>query len=71
MGVMVNQKNESGWTPLHLAANKGKIEVVETLIAAGADINAVAGNGWTPLAVAANCGHLQLTTHLRNQGARQ
>ena len=29
------------WTPLHLAASSGHIQVVETLIRLGADINVV------------------------------
>lgn len=38
--------------PLHLAAAGGHDEVVEKLLAAGADINAVGGNNWTPLTLA-------------------
>jgi len=38
--------------PLHLAAAGGHDEVVEKLLAAGADIDAVGGNNWTPLTLA-------------------
>ncbi len=36
----VNAKDERGYTPLHLAAEKWRKEVVELLIAEGADLNA-------------------------------
>ena len=33
--------SQNGWTPLHFAAQNGHILVVEALITAGADFNAV------------------------------
>ena len=36
-------------TPLHEAAMEGHREIVELLIAAGADVNAKNNWGWTPL----------------------
>jgi len=51
-GVDVNEKavNWNGFTPLHLAATmKGHKEVVELLIANGADVNAKSESGSTPL----------------------
>ena len=68
---MVNARNNESWTPLHLAANRGKREVVEYLLSVGVDINAVASNGWTPLKVAVNCGHLPLSEFIRAQGGHQ
>jgi ankyrin repeat protein len=45
------------FTPLHLAANKGHIEVVKLLIEHGAYVNAKNNNGWAPLHEAAYNGH--------------
>jgi ankyrin repeat protein len=38
--VDVNAKDDNGWTPLHAAAREGHKEIVELLIANGADVNA-------------------------------
>ena len=45
-GISVNEKDKSGATPLHFASKK---EVVEYLLAKGADINAKGPYGETPL----------------------
>ena len=39
----------AGLSPLHLAAQGGHIDVMDALMAAGADVNARGGNGHTPL----------------------
>ncbi|MBW0002780.1 MAG: ankyrin repeat domain-containing protein [Hyphomicrobiales bacterium] len=39
-GYSVKAFDELGWTPLHHAAQKERLEVVRFLIAAGADVNA-------------------------------
>ena len=45
-------KNDDGWTPLHKAAYEGYREIVELLIAKGADVNAKMEDGDTPLDLA-------------------
>jgi len=48
-GVAVNARDGDDATPLHCAAEKGHKDVVEYLIAKGADVNArTEGPGWTP-----------------------
>lgn len=48
-GVNVNAKNEDGMAPLHLAAQAGRIDVMELLISKGADVNACNPKGQTSL----------------------
>ena len=44
-----------GRTPLHLAANEGFLDIVHTLIDAGANIGAIDYKGETPLQKATVC----------------
>ena len=53
-GADVEALSETGDTPLHIAAFKGRIEVVQALLIAEADVSVVLGSdrGWSaPLAV--------------------
>ena len=40
-----------GWTSLNAASDNGHVEVVQLLIAHGADVDLANGNGWTPLLI--------------------
>jgi hypothetical protein len=51
-GTEVNAKNRSGATPLHSAAQNGRKEIAELLIAKGAEVNAKDKDGETPLDLA-------------------
>lgn len=48
-GANVNERNEKGWTPLHLAATCRNPQTAEVLIAHGADLHAKTIYGQTPL----------------------
>lgn len=48
----LNKTLANGWTALHSALLGGNYEAVETLLAAGADVNRPAHDGWTPLHMA-------------------
>lgn len=58
-----------GYTPLHYAAESGIIPMVETLLRAGASVNAVANDGKTPAHIAAKIGHISVLNILRKAGA--
>jgi ankyrin repeat protein len=55
--------------PLHEAASEGRIEIVQTLIATGANVNATDENGLTPLHEAATEGHTEVIQILITAGA--
>jgi len=51
--------NQPGWNALHYAAFENRTKIATLLLAAGADVNALAPNGSTALMLAAKCGHLE------------
>jgi hypothetical protein len=67
-GAAVNRP-ERHWSALHYAAFAGHRELVEPLLAAGADINARSTNGSTVLMMAAREGHEALAKRLLAAGA--
>eukprot|EP00940_MAST-03C_sp_MAST-3C-sp2_P001394 g1394.t1 len=70
-GVDVNCRDEEcKSTPLHHAAKCGHIHVAETLIAHGADVNAVDEEGETPLHEACDGGNALLVRLFLEHGAK-
>jgi uncharacterized protein len=67
----INAYAYDGWTPLHLAAFFGQLEVLNTLLAAGADIHAVSRNSLTntPLHAATAGKHAAVALRLLEHGA--
>jgi len=63
----VRDRTES--TPLHLAAQKGLLEIAKALIAGKADVNLENKSGKTPLHYAAAGGHDDIVLALLNAGA--
>lgn len=49
----LNETDNEGWTLLHWASAKGNIEIINTLIASGTDINIEDKFGHTPMYMAA------------------
>ena len=56
-------------TPLHFAAGKGHLRVIEYLVNQKADINAKNKDDCTPLHYAARNGHLSVVEYLVNRKA--
>ena len=65
----VNQTNENGQTPLHLAAQKGYKEVAGMLIGSNANVEAKDKEGRTPLHLAAMAGEADMVDYLTDKGA--
>jgi hypothetical protein len=59
----------SSWGPLHLAAEKGQLAIVELLLAGGAKVKGRIQDGSTPLHVAARAGQLEAMKLLIAKGA--
>ena len=69
-GADVNAENNSGQTPLHDAVQYGRVAIVDTLITAGADVNAKGRfDGETPLHGAALMGKASIVSLLLAAGA--
>ncbi|MEW6292469.1 MAG: ankyrin repeat domain-containing protein [Pseudomonadota bacterium] len=52
--------NQPGWNALHYAAFENRARIAALLLAAGANVNALAPNGSTALMLAAKRGHLEM-----------
>ncbi|KAK3593652.1 hypothetical protein CHS0354_025541 [Potamilus streckersoni] len=69
VGGLVNDTTKSGFTPLHIAAHYGNVNVATLLIQKGADVNFHAKNNITPLHVAARWGKANMVTLLLDNKA--
>ncbi|XP_076856713.1 ankyrin 3b isoform X2 [Brachyhypopomus gauderio] len=68
--LMVNRTTESGFTPLHIAAHYGNINVATLLLNRGAAVDFSARNDITPLHVASKRGNGNMVKLLLDRGAR-
>jgi len=67
-GCNINEKDNDGYTPLHIACNKGNLDMVKLLIEKGCNINEKNNNGNTPLHTACYKRHLDIVTLLIEKG---
>lgn len=59
-----------GMTPLHVAILKGHTDIVKTLIAANANVDAAENtHGWTPIYIASARGNIEMVKVLIDAGA--
>ena len=64
-GADVNQVQKDGSTPLTIACERGRTDVVKMLLAHdGVDVNQANKNGWTPLNIANHNGHAEVVKML-------
>ena len=72
LGANLDWQGEENYnyTPLHVAAWFGRVEIVRMLIDAGADVNLQDTDGWAPLHVAARFGKVEIVRMLIDAGAR-
>ncbi|XP_034426424.1 ankyrin-3-like isoform X11 [Hippoglossus hippoglossus] len=68
--MMVNRTTESGFTPLHIAAHYGNINVATLLLNRGAAVDFKARNDITPMHVASKRGNGNMVRLLLERGAK-
>ncbi|XP_059392561.1 ankyrin-2b isoform X20 [Carassius carassius] len=68
--MMVNRTTESGFTPLHIAAHYGNVNVATLLLNRGAAVDFTARNGITPLHVASKRGNTNMVHLLLDRGSQ-
>ena len=66
--VDLKAKDEDGWTPLHVASRRNRIEIAKLLIDRGADVEAKV-DGWTPLHLASYWNRIETAKLLLERGA--
>ena len=69
-GADLNAAYKNGSTSLHLAANRGHLEILGFLLDKGADVNSSDASGSTPLDEAAWKGHVEAARLLLKRGAK-
>jgi ankyrin repeat protein len=69
-GADVNAGGNDQSSPLHVAAQRGRVEVVRVLLEHGANLGAEDGDGKTALQVASDRGHDEVMKLLSEHGAR-
>lgn len=69
MRLLHNSSRPGGSTDIGRAAATGKVDAVESLLEAGADINSIDAAGQTPLQLAASKGNVEMVRVLLEDGA--
>jgi len=69
-GLAIDASDAAGITALLTAAQLGRLDMVQTLLKAGADINIPDSSGWSALMTAAWKGHREVVRFLLSQGCK-
>lgn len=70
-GADVNARQHGGFTPMHSAANRGIVEIIDLLLERGAAPESAADDGRRPIDFARERGHAHVVEHLRARGAAE
>jgi ankyrin repeat protein len=62
-----NLREQGGFTPLHVAAQNGDVEIIRALLLGGADLTYKSENGRTAMDIAMDVGH-EMATALLGEG---
>jgi len=68
-GVDINQKNDSGFTPLLIAVTENNLDIVKYLVSKGADLTLKNNQGFNALIIATNENHVEIAEYLLEKGA--
>ena len=68
--VDIGLQDCNGWTPLHVAAGSGHIDVMDCLVEAGADIEWLGADDTSCLYLAAYKGYNEMVVKLLEAGAK-
>ena len=71
LGVPAGQTNMFGWKPLHIAAVKGNLRTMKSLLKKDPDLNARTNDGKTPYNLAVEAKKDETVQHLKSIGADQ
>jgi ankyrin repeat protein len=66
----LNLPNKAGYTPLMLAVLANSLELVEMLVQAGCELDALAKNGGSATDMALQAGYDEIADYLHAHGAR-
>ena len=70
-GANPNARDEDGATPLHLAVDRGSLDIVVLLIDFGSNVNVADEDGTTPLYISIEEGFESIEKCLRVNGAKR
>ena len=56
--ITFRAKDETGFTPLHVAVQQGRLDIVKWLTASNIDLNTETPTGYTAMHIAATNGHV-------------
>ena len=68
-GAELTARADQGFTALHIASGRGRVQVVDLLLSAGADLEVRDSHGYTPLLTAAQRGQVEALQRLLAAGA--